>query len=146
MFTQEEILTALQSGMDPQALAKDFTDKLNAAIKQDKEAKEAALKASKVKEDRIFALEQIVDNVADFVKKFYPDMYNEKMFNSIKCEDLDKAIADAYDETMKMTPMFDALKDLQKKMEAADAVFAVKKSTPNTDKAINDFLKRYGLN
>ena len=96
MFTQEEILTALQSGMDPQALAKDFTDKLNAAIKQDKEAKEAALKASKVKEDRIFALEQIVDNVADFVKKFYPDMYNEKMFNSINCEDLDKAIADAY--------------------------------------------------
>ena len=31
-------------------------------------------------------------------------------------------------------------KDLQKKMEAADAVFTVKKTTHNTDKAINDFL------
>lgn len=146
MFTQEEILAALQGGMDPQAIAQDFTDKLNAAIKQEKEAKEAALKASKVKEDRIFALEQIVDDIADFVRKFYPDMYNEDMFNSINCEDLDKAIADAYDEAMKMAPMLDALKDLQKKMEAADPTLNAKKPTPNTDKAINDFLKRYGLN
>ena len=133
-YTVEDMMKMMAAGQTPEQIAQDFTDKLNAAINQEKEAKEAALKASKVKEDRIFALEQIVDDIADFVKKFYPDMYEEKMFADFDAKDLDKAIAEAYDEVKRMAPMLDALKDL------------VDPTLNPTDKAINDFLKRYGLN
>lgn len=137
MFTTEEILSALQSGADPEQIAKDFTNNLNAAIKTKKEAE---AKASKVKEDRIFELEQIIDSIADFIEKFYPDMYHEDMFDQLKVEELDKVIEDAYHE---VNEMFSQLNDLKKKVAAVNRPTVAKSNS--ADDAIKRFFTKYNL-
>lgn len=134
-FSTEEILAALQNGTDPDAIAKAFTDALNGAVKQKQEADAASKKNS----ERVAALKEIVDKGAEFVKNFYPDMYREEIFAEVDIEDIDKAIAEAYDEVKQMSPLFDALKDLEK----ATKVTVSKKTT--TIDPIAKFLAQNGL-
>lgn len=114
-FSTEEILAALQNGTDPDAIAKAFTDALNGAVKQKQEADAANKKDS----ERVAALKEIFDKSAEFIKDFYPDMYREEIFAEIDIKDIDRAIAEAYDEVKQMSPLFDALKDLEKITKAA---------------------------
>lgn len=136
-FSTEEILAALQNGTDPDAIAKAFTDALNGAVKQKQEADAATKKNS----ERVAALKEIFDKSAEFIKNFYPDMYKEEIFAEIDIEDIDKAIAEAYDEVKQMSPLFDALKDLEK---IADTTAVIKKTTTTSD-PIAKFLARNGL-
>ena len=147
MFNTDELTAALQNGANPDEIAKSFTDALNTAIKAQKEAEEKAAKKNKIHAERVEALQDIIDAIEDFVEDFYPDMYDAKMFEDFDVEELDKVIAEAYDEVKRMAPLFDSLKDLEKQLKMGDNVtktVAIKK-TKSTDQAIADFLRKSGL-
>ena len=147
MFNTDELTAALQNGANPDEIAKSFTDALNTAIKAQQEAEEKAAKKSKIRAERVEALQGIIDAIEDFVEDFYPDMYDAKMFESFDAEELDKVVAEAYDEVKRMAPLFDSLKDLEKQLKMGDNVtktVAIKK-TKSTDQAIADFLRKSGL-
>ena len=147
MFNTDELTAALQNGANPDEIAKSFTDALNTAIKAQKEAEEKAAKKNKIHAERVEALQGIIDAIEDFVEDFYPDMYDAKMFESFDAEELDKVVAEAYDEVKRMAPLFDSLKDLEKQLKMGDNVtktVAIKK-TKSTDQAIADFLRKSGL-
>ena len=147
MFNTDELTAALQNGANPDEIAKSFTDALNTAIKAQKEAEEKAAKKNKIRAERVEALQNIIDAIEDFVADFYPDMHDAKMFESFDAEELDKVVAEAYDEVKRMAPLFDSLKDLEKQLKMSDNVtktVAIKK-TKTTDQAIADFLRKSGL-
>ena len=147
MFNTDELTAALQNGANPDEIAKSFTDALNTAIKAQKEAEEKAAKKNKIRAERVEALQDIIDAIEDFVEDFYPDMYDAKMFEDFDVEELDKVVAEAYDEVKRMAPLFDSLKDLEKQLKMGDNVtktVAIKK-TKTTDQAIADFLRKSGL-
>lgn len=150
MFSTDELKAALQNGTNPDDIAKSFTEALNAAIKAQKEADERAAK-DKVRAERVAALQDIVDEIADFVELFYPDMYEEAIFDSFDAKALDKAITDAYDEVKRMTPIFESLKDLEKQLKMTDNINKpifkdpTINSVKSTDQAIADFLRKSGL-
>ena len=147
MFNTDELTAALQNGANPDEIAKSFTDALNTAIKAQKEAEEKAAKKNKIHAERVKALQSIIDAIEDFVEDFYPDMYDAEMFESFDAKELDKVVAEAYDEVKRMAPLFDSLKDLEKHLKMGDNVtktVAIKK-TKTTDQAIADFLRKSGL-
>lgn len=147
MFNTDELTAALQNGANPDEIAKSFTDALNTAIKAQKEAEEKAAKKNKIHAERVEALQGIIDAIEDFVEDFYPDMHDAKMFEDFDVEELDKVVAEAYDEVKRMAPLFDSLKDLEKQLKMGDNVtktVAIKK-TKTTDQAIADFLRKSGL-
>lgn len=147
MFNTDELTAALQNGANPDEIAKSFTDALNTAIKAQKEAEEKAAKKNKARAERVEALQGIIDAIEDFVEDFYPDMHDAKMFEDFDVEELDKVVAEAYDEVKRMAPLFDSLKDLEKQLKMGDNVtktVAIKK-TKSTDQAIADFLRKSGL-
>lgn len=147
MFNTDELTAALQNGANPDEIAKSFTDALNTAIKAQKEAEEKAAKKNKIRAERVEALQGIIDAIEDFVEDFYPDMHDAKMFEDFDVEELDKVVAEAYDEVKRMAPLFDSLKDLEKHLKMGDNVtktVAIKK-TKSTDQAIADFLRKSGL-
>ena len=147
MFNTDELTAALQNGANPDEIAKSFTDALNTAIKAQKEAEEKAAKKNKIHAERVEALQGIIDAIEDFVEDFYPDMHDAKMFEDFDVEELDKVVAEAYDEVKRMAPLFDSLKDLEKQLKMTDNVtktVAIKK-TKSTDQAIADFLRKSGL-
>ena len=147
MFNTDELTAALQNGANPDEIAKSFTDALNTAIKAQKEAEEKAAKKNKIRAERVEALQGIIDAIENFVEDFYPDMHDAKMFEDFDIEELDKVVAEAYDEVKRMAPLFDSLKDLEKQLKMSDNVtktVAIKK-TKTTDQAIADFLRKSGL-
>ena len=147
MFNTDELTAALQNGANPDEIAKSFTDALNTAIKAQKEAEEKAAKKNKIHAERVEALQGIIDAIEDFVEDFYPDMYDAKVFESFDAKELDKVIAESYEEVKRMAPLFDSLKDLEKQLKMTDNVtktVAIKK-TKSTDQAIADFLRKSGL-
>ena len=147
MFNTDELTAALQNGATPDEIAKSFTDALNTAIKAQKEAEEKAAKKNKIRAERVEALQGIIDAIEDFVKDFYPDMYDAKVFESFDAEELDKVVLEAYEDVKRMAPLFDSLKDLEKQLKMTDNVtktVAIKK-TKSTDQVIADFLRKSGL-
>ena len=147
MFNTDELTAALQNGANPDEIAKSFTDALNTAIKAQKEAEEKAAKKNKARAERVEALQDIIDAIEEFVADFYTDMYDAKVFESFDVEELDKVVAEAYEDVKRMAPLFDSLKDLEKQLKMTDNVtktVAIKK-TKSTDQAIADFLRKSGL-
>lgn len=147
MFNTDELTAALQNGVNPDEIAKSFTDALNTAIKAQKEAEEKAAKKNKIHAERVEALQGIIDAIEDFVSDFYPDMYDAEVFESFDVEELDKVVLEAYEDVKRMAPLFDSLKDLEKHLKMSDNVtktVAIKK-TKSTDQAIADFLRKSGL-
>ena len=147
MFNTDELTAALQNGANPDEIAKSFTDALNTAIKAQKEAEEKAAKKNKIHAERVEALQGIIDAIEDFVKNFYPDMHDAKMFEDFDVEELDKVVAEAYEDVKRMAPLFDSLKDLEKHLKMADNIdrTVTIKKTKSTDQAIADFLRKSGL-
>lgn len=138
-FNMNDILTALQSGQDPQDIANSFADQLNAAIRQKAED-------DKVASDKSYKIERVgkvLDAALDLLEDFYPDLYTKEMRDVFTAEDLVEAMDEAYAEIQRMSPVLDALGDLLKELEKEDTV------KPN-DKVlsanpIDMFLKQNGL-
>lgn len=154
MFNQKDLYAALQSGTNPEAIAQQFADALNGAIAQQNKEKAEAEKAKKAEAERaqarIAAIQDILDAVAEFVKEFYPDMYDPAIMGEASAEELDKAIHQAYKETV---AMMGPLKELMKMKQQADAkpvakpvLKTVATATPqDADAALKAFLTRNGF-
>lgn len=149
MFNQKDLYAALQSGTNPEQIAQQFADALNGAIAQQNKEKAEAEKAERA-QARIAAIQDILDAVAEFVKKFYPDMYDPAIMGEASAEELDKAIHQAYKETV---AMMGPLKELMKMKQQADAkpvakpvLKTVATATPqDADAALKAFLTRNGF-
>ena len=154
MFNQKDLYAALQSGTNPEQIAQQFADALNGAIAQQNKEKAEAEKAKKAEAERaqarIAAIQDILDAVAEFVKEFYPDMYDPAIMGEASAEELDKAIHQAYKETV---AMMGTLKELMKMKQQADAkpvakpvLKTVATATPqDADAALKAFLTRNGF-
>ena len=154
MFNQKDLYAALQSGTNPEQIAQQFADALNGAITQQNKEKAEAEKAKKAEAERaqarIAAIQDILDAVAEFVKEFYPDMYDPAIMGEASAEELDKAIQQAYKETV---AMMGPLKELMKMKQHVDAkpvakpvLKTVATATPqDADAALKAFLTRNGF-
>ena len=154
MFNQKDLYAALQSGTNPEQIAQQFADALNGAIAQQNKEKAEAERAKKAEAERaqarIAAIQDILDAVAEFVKEFYPDMYDPAIMGEASAEELDKAIHQAYKETV---AMMGPLKELMKMKQQADAkpvakpvLKTVATATPqDADAALKAFLTRNGF-
>ena len=154
MFNQKDLYAALQSGTNPEAIAQQFADALNGAIAQQNKEKAEAERAKKAEAERaqarIAAIQDILDAVTEFVKEFYPDMYDPAIMGEASAEELDKAIHQAYKETV---AMMGPLKELMKMKQQVDAkpvakpvLKTVATATPqDADAALKAFLTRNGF-
>lgn len=103
MVRQEDIFKQLQEGADPNVLAQQFADALNAAIAQ-KNTEDAA-KNQKVAE-KIARMQTIIDEVFDFIDDFYPDFaVSKKAREHVTAE----SIVDAFDEAAAEAKRLEAL-------------------------------------
>lgn len=156
MFNQKDLLTALQNGENPEKIAQQFADALNGAIAQQKkeadEAKAQAEAAAK-KQARVAAINNILDSVQEFIKEFYPDMYNPEMLSELDAAELDKAIEQAYEETVAMMGPLKEILAMRKRFESQNAkpvdkpvLKTVATTTPkDADAALKAFLTRNGF-
>ena len=134
MVRQEEIFKQLQEGADPDVLAQQFADALNAAIAQ-KNTEDAA-KNQKVAE-KIARMQAIIDEVFDFINDFYPDFAVSKKAREHVTAD---SIVDAFDEAVAEAKRLEAL--FHNILVAKDKVNARKGASPD---AIAEFLRANGL-
>lgn len=125
MVNQNDILAALQGGADPEAIAQNFADALNAAIaekaKQEEEAKQAKA-AAETHQEKVDYMAEMLAMFNHFIKEFYPDVYDEEIVEKINAADIVEAFDQAYDEVKRMQPMLDDLQNLLHKLEADPVV------------------------
>lgn len=118
MYTKEEILEMLQNGQEAEDLAQGFIDALNAAIKQKEEIDKAAEKAKKEKmkcrSEKILIMEDILNMIFVFIKTYYPEVYNETIYDELTATDVVDAMDEAYEEICNFT---NALDDFAKILE-----------------------------
>lgn len=159
MFNQKDLYAALQNGENPEKIAQQFADALNGAIaQQKKEADEAKAKAEAAAkaQARIAAIDGILNAVQEFIKEFYPDMYDPDMRAQVKAEEIDKMIYQAYEETQAMMGPLKELMKMRQQYEAQQAkAMPVEKKpvlktaanvTPrDADAALKAFLTRNGF-
>lgn len=141
-FNMNDILTALQSGQDPQDIANSFADQLNAAIRQKAEDD----KVANAKSEKIDRVSEVIDVVLDFIEDFYPDLYTDQARDAVKAEDLVDAMDEAYAEIQRMTPVLDELEELLKKLDEKDTPkHTLKVDIKDKANPIETFLKANGL-
>ena len=125
MVNQNDILVALQGGADPEAIAQNFADALNAAIaekaKQEEEAKQAKV-AAETHQEKVDYMAEMLAMLNHFIKEFYPDVYDEEIVEKVNAADIVAAFDEAYDEVKRMQPMLDDLQNLLHKLEADPVV------------------------
>ena len=125
MVNQNDILAALQGGADPEAIAQNFPDALNAAIaekaKQEEEAKQAKA-AAETHQEKVDYMAEMLAMFNHFIKEFYPDVYDEEIVEKINAADIVEAFDQAYDEVKHMQPVFDDLQNLLHKLETDPVV------------------------
>ena len=125
MVNQNDILAALQCGVDPEAIAQNFADALNAAIaekaKQEEEVKQAQA-AAETHQEKVDYMAEMLAMLNNFIKKFYPDIYDEEIAEKVHVANIVAAFDEAYDEVKRMQPMLDDLQNLLHKLEADPAV------------------------
>ena len=125
MINKNDILTALQSGTDPEVIAQNFADTLNAAIaekaKQEEEARQAKAVAETHKE-KVDYMAEMLAMLNHFIKEFYPDVYDEEIVEKVDAADIVAAFDEAYDEVKRMQPMLDDLQNMLHKLEADPVV------------------------
>lgn len=111
MYTKEEILEMLQNGQEAEDLAQGFIDALNAAIKQKEEIDKAAEKAKKEKmkcrSEKILIMEDILNMIFVFIKTYYPEVYNETIYDELTATDVVDAMDEAYEEICNFTNALD---------------------------------------
>ena len=125
MVNQNDILAALQGGADPEAIAQNFADTLNAAIaekaKQDEEARQAKAAAETHKE-KVDYMAEMLAMLNHFIKEFYPDVYDEEIAEKVDAADIVAAFDEAYDEVKRMQPVLDDLQNMLHKLGADPVV------------------------
>ena len=125
MVNQNDILAALQGGADPEAIAQNFADALNAAIaekaKQEEEAKQAKA-AAETHQEKVDYMAEMLAMLNHFIKEFYPDVYDEGIAEKVSAADIVAAFDEAYDEVKRMQPVLDDLQNMLHKLEVDPVV------------------------
>ena len=125
MVNQNDILAALQGGADPEAIAQNFADMLNAAIaekaKQEEEARQAKA-AAETHQEKVDYMAEMLAMLNHFMKEFYPDIYDEDIAEQVDAADIVAVFDEAYDEVKRMQPVLDDLQNLLHKLEADPVV------------------------
>lgn len=151
MYDVNDILTQLQNGQDPEALAKAFTDSLNQAMVLQKKAATA-----QAQHDDLAA---IITTLIDYINKYYPEaeleLSDEEMNTMIS--EIDEMIPTLLNlinsvKTLPNLPFMPKVKASEAKPKTS-ATVTVKKSgsEPVTFKgtsfedAMNQFFKQNGL-
>ena len=131
MVNQNDILAALQGGADPEAIAQNFADALNAAIAEKAKQEEEAKQAKAAHQEKVDYMAEMLAMLNHFIKEFYPDIYDEEIVEKVSAADIVAAFDEAYDEVKRMQPMLDDLQNLLHKLEADPVVkeFKVKEKS-----------------
>lgn len=93
MYDKNEILVRLQNGEDPQDIANEIADLLNAAVAEYSEAEEA----KKLQAEKVNAADLVVEHGKAFLKIYYPDLYVSD-FETATGKDLVKFVDDMLQE------------------------------------------------
>ena len=145
-----DILTRLMNGEDADAIAKEFTESLNAAVQEHKKQMEEKSAAEAKRERCITDLHLILTLFNDWLGEFYPRLGTIKD----NAEDIVKTLDETQDDIVELFAAIDELgkilgvsdKNIKKKNEnTIEAKVSLKKDTNATDNAIFDFLKSFGL-
>ena len=98
MINKNDILAALQSGTDPEAIAQNFADTLNAAIAEKAKQEEEARQAKAAAQEKVDYMAEILAMLNHFIKEFYPDIYDEKFAEKVDAVDIVAAFDQAYEQ------------------------------------------------
>ena len=142
-----DILTRLMNGEDADAIAKEFTESLNAAVQEHKKQMDEKSAAEAKKERCITDLHLILTLFNDWLGEFYPKLGTVKD----NAADIVKTLDETQDDIVELFAAIDELgkilgmsgKSINKKSEDITETKAHKTSA--ADNAIFDFLKSYGL-
>ena len=122
MVNQNDILAALQGGADPEAIAQNFADALNAAIAEKAKQEEEAKQAKAAHQEKVDYMAEMLAMLNHFLKEFYPDVYDEEIVEKVSAADIVAAFDEAYDEVKRMQPMLDDLQNMLHKLEVDPVV------------------------
>ena len=122
MINKNDILAALQSGTDPEAIAQNFADTLNAAIAEKAKQEEEARQAKAAAQEKVDYMAEILAMLNHFIKEFYPEVYDEALSEKVSAADIVAAFDQAYDEVKRMQPFLDDFQNLLHKLEADPVV------------------------
>ena len=122
MINKNDILAALQSGTDPEAIAQNFADTLNAAIAEKAKQEEEARQAKAAAQEKVDYMAEILAMLNHFIKEFYPEVYDEALSEKVSAADIVAAFDQAYDEVKRMQPFLDDFQNLLHKFEADPVV------------------------
>lgn len=147
-----DILTRLMNGEDADAIAKEFTESLNAAVQEHKKQMEEKSAAEARKERCVTDLHLILTLFNDWLAEFYPRLGTVKD----NAADIVKTLDETQDDIVELFAAIDELgkilgvsdKNINKKNEniiEAKVEMRPKNKNGATDNAIFDFLKSYGL-
>lgn len=154
MINKNDILAALQSGTDPEVIAQNFADTLNAAIAEKTKQEEEARQAKAAAQEKVDYMAEILAMLNHFIKEFYPEVYDEALAEKVRAADIVAAFDQAYDEVKRMQPFLDDFQNLLHKLEADPAVKDLKSKEKNIPKLaiagdpvdpIAAFLKMHNL-
>ena len=122
MINKNDILAALQSGTDPEAIAQNFADTLNAAIAEKAKQEEEARQVKAAAQEKVDYMADILARLNHFIKEFYPEVYDEALSEKVNAADIVAAFDQAYDEVKRMQPFLDDFQNLLHKLEADPVV------------------------
>lgn len=133
MYDVNELYKALQAGANPDDMVRQFTDAMNAAIKQKNEEDQ---KAKQNYARKVAAMQAIIGDLCDFLVEFYPELpVTNDLRGSIDATDILESLDDAVEQLKTVT-------NFVKKQIPVEKHINIK---PNED-AIARFLKANGLN
>lgn len=122
MINKNDILAALQSGTDPEVIAQNFADTLNAAIAEKAKQEEEARQVKAAHQEKVDYMAEILAMLNHFIKEFYPEVYDETLAEKVSAADIVAAFDQAYDEVKRMQPFLDDFQNLIHKLEADPVV------------------------
>ena len=98
MINKNDILAALQSGTDPEVIAQNFADTLNAAIAEKAKQEEEARQAKAAAQEKVDYMAEILAMLNHFIKEFYPEVYDEALSEKVSAADIVAAFDQAYEQ------------------------------------------------
>ena len=133
MYDVNELYKALQAGANADDMVRQFTDAMNAAIRQKNEDDQ---KAKQSYARKVAAMQAIIGDLVDFLVEFYPELpITDDLRGSIDATDILESLDDAVNQLKNVT-------NFVKKQIPVEKQINIK---PNED-AIARFLKANGLN
>ena len=125
MFNADAILAQLQAGQDADTIAKEFTVALNRAVQQN---------AAQTRfNEKVEYMNEIIEDLFDFIHEFYPDMDVEGARDEIDATEIIKSFDAAYKDVVRLKSVIKARSQAKPNITIKD------------DGGIDEFLKAHGL-